>query len=319
MKKILFALLVLPLTLLASQILSYNVYDRTDRSDIMLTFDTPYHGVIKQSKTPTKIILKLEDATIESPKIKNVNSHFLRVLTITPLQNETQIIAKVPSGVKLIVSKTSDAYGLRLRFVSQSVQKNTALTQHATQTSSTQTLNLPTKKGEDLSLQYIIVTTLLLVAIAFLFYVRKKIPQKEQTPQTSPQKGWLFQASTKDSAPQKAVSKETTHSPQSDHDTQEVTIRFQKKIDEHNSVVMLEYTNQSYLVLIGNGHTLLDKFVDDKPTTQSEFDAILQSRHQELEQFLGANTTQPHTLEESQQDPLNTYKEKASLFPPFNS
>ena len=35
-------LLLLPAFLWGAKILSYNVYDRNDRVDVMLTFDTPY-------------------------------------------------------------------------------------------------------------------------------------------------------------------------------------------------------------------------------------------------------------------------------------
>jgi hypothetical protein len=303
--------LLAPISLLASQILSYNIYDRTDRSDVMLTFDTPYHGVIKQSITKNRIILKLKDVTIESPKIKKVNSHFLHSLIITPLEHEVQIVAKVPQNIKVVVSKTSDAYGLRLRFISKQHATYKNSNTQLSQTQQTPNLSaLPTKKEQDLSFQYIVVVTLLIAGIGFLLYIRKKMPQKNKKAQTK--EGWLFQENKENTSPQK----EMQNTPQAQN-KEEVTIRFQKVIDQHNSVVMLDYGHQSYLVLIGNGHTLLDKFVDDKPTTQSEFESILQSRHEELEQFLSADT--PNTTpQETHYDPLNSYKEKASLFPPLN-
>ncbi len=37
-------LLLFPLLLLGSKILSYNVYERSNRVDVMLTFDTPFEG-----------------------------------------------------------------------------------------------------------------------------------------------------------------------------------------------------------------------------------------------------------------------------------
>ena len=52
-------ILFIPLLLNASKILSYNVYDRTDRVDVMITFDTPYEGKIRQNTSPSKIIIKL--------------------------------------------------------------------------------------------------------------------------------------------------------------------------------------------------------------------------------------------------------------------
>ncbi len=66
-----FLILALALSLNAAKILSYNIYDRTDRVDVMITFDTPYDGIIKQSITKSKIIIKLQDASIESEKQKN--------------------------------------------------------------------------------------------------------------------------------------------------------------------------------------------------------------------------------------------------------
>jgi hypothetical protein len=110
----------------ASKILSYNIYDRTDRADVMLTFDTPYEGIIKQSVTKTKIIIKLEGASIESSRVKKVSSKFLHSITITPLKNQVHIVASVPQGTKLVASKTADAYGLRLRFTKKTVTKKTS-------------------------------------------------------------------------------------------------------------------------------------------------------------------------------------------------
>ncbi|MEN8304162.1 MAG: hypothetical protein ABFQ64_08835, partial [Campylobacterota bacterium] len=104
-------LFLLPFSLQASKILSYNIYDRTDRADVMITFDTPYDGVIKQSISKSKIIIKLSGASIEASKIKNVSSKFLHSITITPMSGQTQIVASVPASVRLIASKTSDAYG----------------------------------------------------------------------------------------------------------------------------------------------------------------------------------------------------------------
>jgi len=89
MIKLLFILL-LPLSIYGSKILSYNIYDRTDRVDVMITFDTPYDGEIRQSKSNKKIIIKLEKAMIESAKVKKLSSKYITALSITPMNNYTQ-------------------------------------------------------------------------------------------------------------------------------------------------------------------------------------------------------------------------------------
>ena len=296
-------LFLLPFSLYASKILSYNIYERTDRADVMITFDTPFTGTIKQSRGKSKIILKLEDASIESSKIKKVNSEYLKSLTITPLVDYTQIVATTPENVKLLASKTSDGYGLRLRFTTQ-----TATQQKSATTASSSTLSsLPTKKGDDLTSSYYLVVAILIIGIIILFYLKSKMQPKQQQPRK--QNSWLFEQESSGQNNQPSQEKQVTNNALSN----EISIRFQKSLDQQNSVVMLEFLNQSYLVLIGNGNILLDKFVDNKPTTQQEFETILQERYTELEEFLHnpKQTTSRHA-HSSLDEPLQSYKERAA-------
>lgn len=291
---------LLPFSLYASKILSYNIYERTDRADVMITFDTPYTGVIKQSRGKSKTILKLGDASIESSKIKKVNSKYLKSLTITPLMDYTQIVAITPSYVKLIASKTSDGYGLRLRFTEQAATKQAST---ATAATSPNLSTLPTKKGDDLSTSYYLVIAILFIGIIILFYLKHKIQTKQQPKMKQVQNSWLFKQQTGgQTAPQEPL--------QNNNIGNEISIRFQKSLDTNNNVVMLDFLNQSYLVLIGNGNILLDKFVDNKPSTQQEFETILQNRHAELEQFLENPT--PKNIHSSLDEPLQSYKERAA-------
>lgn len=280
-------LFLLPFSLFASKILSYNIYERTDRADVMITFDTPYTGTIKKSINKSKIIIKLEDASIESYKTKKVNSDFLHSLSISPMKNQTQIIASVAPSTELIASKTSDSYGLRLRFVAKTFTK----TKKADTKSFTSNLSsLPTKKGTEISNRYYVVVGVLIIGIVVLLMLKKKI----QIPKnTKPKDSWLFKSTKKEEV----------------KNQENISIRFQKSINNTNSVVMLDFNKQSYLVLMGNNNILLDKFNDNKPTSQQEFESILQNRHEELEDFLGKEDNPPQN---SQKEPLQAYKEKAA-------
>jgi hypothetical protein len=283
---------LLPFTLYASKILSYNIYERTDRADIMLTFDTPFTGTIKQSTSPSSITIKLDDASIESPKVKNVTSKFLHSLTITPMKDEVQIIAQIPESVRLIASKTSDAYGLRLRFTEKPMQNDSTKTANSLIQKAAQNplAALPTKKDDGVSSSYYIVLVILVLGILILFFLKRKIQMQGDK---KIQNGWLFKQN-EDTAPQVNSS--------------DVSIRFQKTINESSSVVMLDFGTQSYLVLMGNSNILLDKFTDDRPTSQQEFESILQNRHQELENFLGESSSSKGSVKE----PLQAYKERAA-------
>ncbi|WP_373003737.1 hypothetical protein [Sulfurimonas sp.] len=272
---------LLPLALNASKILSYNIYDRTDRADVMITFDTPYEGVIKQSISQSKIIIKLTDAKIESAKLKKVSSKFLHSINITPMSGYTQIVASVANDVTLKASKTSDAYGLRLRFSS----KIPTQVKKPASDSSNILASLPTKKDGEMTQSYYIVIAILIVGIILLLMIKRRASPKNRKEQ---QNSWLFKEN-----------QQTTSLKDNN-----VSIRFQKSIDNSNSVVMLDFGEQSYLVLMGASNILLDKFTDNKPVTQEDFESILQNRHQELDEFL--------SLKDETKEPLQAYKERAA-------
>ncbi len=286
---------LLPLALNAAKILSYNIYDRTDRADVMLTFDTPYDGAISQSSSKNKIIIKLKESSIESAKFKKLSSKYLYSLSITPMSGYTQIVASVPSSVKLKASKTSDAYGLRLRFFQSSATK----TKPSASQGSSLLSNLPTKKDTDMSQSYYIVVAILIIGILILFFIRKKVTPKDAKSKDS---SWLFKENqatqANESVPVQATSNEN------------VSIRFQKNINDVNSVVMLDFGEQSYLVLMGSNNILLDKFLENKPQTQKDFETILQDRHKELDEFLKVESTNSDF--QKPKEAIDAYKERAA-------
>lgn len=297
-------LLVLPLSLFASKILSYNIYDRTDRVDVMITFDTPYNGKIKQSISSSTITIKLQNASIESTKLKQLSSKYIKSLSITPMSGYTKIVALVPSTTSLKASKTSDSYGLRLRFSTKTTKPNSLA--KPKQTNSSPFANLPTKKGDDISQSYYIVIAILIIGILILFYIKKRVTPNinqnipKQKTNASP---WLFKEN------EQTTPVQTNDKDISDHN---VSIRFQKSINSENSVVMLDFGAQSYLVLMGKSNVLLDKYTDNKPSTQDEFNTILQDRHKELDDFLHGKTNTNNEVYKEVKEPLQAYKERAA-------
>ncbi len=290
MIKLFFLLITFVISLNASKILSYNIYDRSDRVDVMITFDTPYRGSIRQSISNSKIIIKLQDASIESSKSKQISSKYLHSLNITPMSGYTQIIASLPSSVKLQASKTSDAYGLRLRFSDKVSTKSKIKNQPKTNSLSV----LPTKKSDDMQNSYYIVSAILFVGILILLFIKKKVTPKQPKPQTN---SWLFK--------ENLDSKKNDVASQLKNNNENVSIRFQKNINHENSVVMLDFMDQSYLVLMGKNNILLDKFTDNKPVSQEDFESILQNRHRELDDFMQIQETKS-------KEPLQAYKERAA-------
>lgn len=291
MKKIVL-LLLLSTLVWGSKILSYNIYDRHERVDVMLTFDTPYEGVLRQNQQGSIITIKLEEASIDSPLNKNINSSYLQNITITPIGDQIQITAKVSNNVVLQASKTSDSYGLRLRF-SPSVA-----TPNLTEESTEKVSSLPTKDGSEFEKSYYVVIGILVIGIGILFWLKQNIATRATAIHAAPKTPWTFSTTTKNAIPT------PNPTPISNIESGGVQIRFQKTLDPAHSVAMLDFGTQSYLVLLGNNTILLDKFQDNIPITQNEFETLLRSKHQELDGFFQLGT--------SQDESFDSYKEKAS-------
>ncbi|MDP2076836.1 MAG: hypothetical protein Q8N01_01390 [Sulfuricurvum sp.] len=294
MKKLALILLI-PGILFGSKILSYNIYDRQDHVDVMLTFDTPYEGVLRQNRQGNIIVIKLEEASIDSPLEKTINSEFLQKLSISPDADQIQIVANVPANVTLKASKTSDSYGLRLRFNPlASPMENNVAGQNAATIST-----LPTKPGNEFEQSYYVVIGILVIGIGILFWLKQGIAKKTIRMREEPKAPWSFN-SDKKSNPVLASAASLANTLGGGG----VQIRFQKTLDASHSVAMLDFGTQSYLVLLGNNTILLDKFQDNIPISQNEFESMLKSKHQELDGFFQLGTTQDESFD--------SYKEKAS-------
>jgi len=296
-------LFLLPLSILhASKILSYTVYDKSDKSDLIITFDTPYKGIIKQSTSTSKIIIKLNDASIETSKIKQVSSQYLHAITITPMLHQTQIVATVPSSIKVIITKTSDSYALKISFISTDSPQSTNI---STPKETNLLASLLTQKSHPFLSEYSMIFLLLIVALFILFFIVKKTTQKESKKNQNP---WLFQENEQSKESQK---KEKSMRTNANTQTKKVSIRFQKSINAHNSVVILDCGEKSHLVLVGENHIFVEGIMDEAPNTEEDFAFIVASKKQEFDNFSKNDT---HILDEYKQgkNTLEAYKERAS-------
>ncbi|MFZ2891381.1 hypothetical protein, partial [Sulfuricurvum sp.] len=190
--------LLIPAFLWGAKVLSYNVYDRNDRVDVMLTFDTPYEGVLRQNKQGDSVVIKLEEASIETPKIKDVNSKYLTKLTIAPQGENIEIVAKVSSDVIMQASKTSDSYGLRLRFMNPIPDVKEERPQPIDETALKE---LPTKADNEFEQSYYVVITILVIGIAILFWLKQNIAKRTEGIQNEPKTPWLFNKKVSESKP----------------------------------------------------------------------------------------------------------------------
>lgn len=271
--RIFLALVALLGYLNASNLLTYNVYERSDRIDIMLSFDSPHEGTIAQKNDPSSITLTISDLAYDKLIEKSLNSSIIQELSIIPENGSIKVILKSDKKIGVTASKTVDGFGLRIR--------GTTLQSTAQQQTSSQTASVPTQSAytEAIDTRYIMVIGVLFILLVVLFWVKRKMGSRAVAPANG--KSWLFSSKS-------GVS-------------QEVTLLHKKPLDNQNSVVLFEYGNTRYLVIAGNTNVLLEKFQNGEVKDNSDFEKVFEENRRKLDDYLKLQDTK-----------LNTYKNKAS-------
>lgn len=255
-------------TLNATTLLTYNVYERSDRIDLMLSFDSPYDGSITKKMGKNITILTLSDLTYDQLIEKSIDSAIVQEITIEPNNDKTNIILKSDHKISVIASKTVDGFGLRIR--SKQIKTNANLpTIKSTNTaneSSNQTF-LQTKANEDLiDSRYISVIVVLLILLGFMFWLKNRVTNTKLS--VKEKNSWLFQGNKNNS------------------EKIEVNVLHKKQVDKNNSVVLLEFEGQKYLVMTGNSNLLLDKFNGNEINDNLEFEKAFEQNRQKLDEYL---------------------------------
>lgn len=275
------ALLVFLSWVNASNLLTYNVYERSDRIDVMLSFDAPHEGSISQKNDATSITLTINDLGYDKMIEKSINSNIIQELTIIPEKNNTlKVVLKSDKKVSVVASKTVDGFGLRIR---SSVMQ--APTQSSSEAVSSSLPTVPSSSADLIDTRYIIVIAILLFLVIVMFWIKKRLAIQTIKPSNAAaQKGgksWLFNPKT--------------------GTQQEVTLLHKKQIDNQNSVVLFEYGTIKYLVMTGNSNVLLEKFQNGEVKDDTDFEKVFEENRRRLDDYL-----------KLQDNKLSTYKNKAS-------
>lgn len=284
--RIFFALLALWSWASASNLLTYNVYERSDRVDIMLSFDAPHEGSISQKSDATTITLTINDLGYDKMIEKSISSNIIQELTIIPEKNNTlKVVLKSDKKVSVVASKTVDGFGLRIR---------SSIMQAPTQNSDAVTTSIPTASSSSadfLDTRYILVIVVLLALIVLMLWIKKRLGIQTLKPMSAKGgngKSWLFNPKT--------------------GTQQEVNVLHKKQIDNQNSVVLFEYGTIRYLVMTGNSNLLLEKFQNGEVKDDNDFEKVFEENRRRLDDYLKIQDTK-----------LSTYKSKASAdYPPYD-
>jgi len=263
MKKIIIFLLLVSFASSAN-LLTHNIYERSDRVDVMLSFDSPYEGKISQKRGEDTTTLTLSDLTYDKLIEKNINSNILQAIMIKPNKDKINVILKSKNKIAVIASRTIDGFGLRIRTepITKTLQRqaeNVILKNKKTP--------LTTKPSENLiDGRYLSVIFLLSIMVIFMFWIKKRVTKKGA--QVKTKNSWLFKENNKNTP------------------NGEVNILHKKAIDNTNSVVLLEFENRKYLVMTGSSNVLLEKFSQGDIKNDNDFEKAFESNRKKLDEYL---------------------------------
>ena len=306
------ALLLFFAALWGSNLSTYNIYERSDRVDIMLSFDAPYSGAILQERKDGAITLLFKDLQNDQNIEKSVNSSILQELLFEPRGQNLALVIKSDAQVAVSASKTTDGFGLRIRVTPENAANSataTALSPQETRENITETTNLSgdqnasnltsSAQGAGLNLgaqsgdvnfmtqgmsdmidyRYYSVLGVLALLLVVLLVIKAKLKNKQKTIKTKRENGWF----------EKVKSDEG------------VEIIYEKPLDDTNKVVLFQHLDRRYLVLTGTSNVLLDKFGEEKMTSEQDFQSFFEENQKKLNAYIENRQT------------LDAYKDKASI------
>ncbi len=245
---LLFSLLT-PL-LCATHLSEYKIYEKPDRIDLMLTFDTPWHGKITKTVKADQTLLKLEGVTFDKERAtERTDNPLLQTITILPYPQGAVISLQRGQPFRVNASRTIDNLGLRIRIEPQEVAADTLSPMQPAEDALQKRV-----EEEPISFAFLKIMLVLLLLIATLWFLKRWLERGREG-------SWLFGA-------QKSSAK--------------IAVEEQRAIDIRNRVMLIRYEERRYLVLIGEGMLLLDKFEDD----DAAFEVLLQKQGKKLSDYL---------------------------------
>lgn len=264
------------LTLQASNLLTYNVYERSDRVDVMLSFDAPHEGKIYQQQGKDFVSLVLENLEYTKAVKQSINSPIVQDLLIEPSGNSTVVTLKSKRHIGLFASKTLDGFGLRIRakLIAPPIKDLTPTPQNQTKTSASSIVD-----G-----RYFTVIAIMLLLLALMYFLKWKLTRKNG----------------------KSFVKLPFNTNKSG-----INLLSQKAIDMQNKISLIEFNGNKYLVLTGNSNVLLDKYNIDGVSieTKEDFELLFEKNQQKLSKYL--NSQPPNQLNAYKQKASQDYTENS--------
>lgn len=252
-----FLLCFLTLPLFAVKLVDYNIYDRNDRVDLMLSFDNAYNGKISQTKDKNFILLTFSKLTYSKDELKNLSSKLVDRISISSKNNDTYIMLKNKQNISLNVSSINDKFGVRIRVTQENKQKK--LTQDSILKSNHEKETPFEFKDKNLVkydyTNYILVMVILIILLVILWWLKNSLISKKS-----------------------GISRD-------------FRMVFQRFLDKNNQLVVFEYDHKRYTMIIGNSNVVLESMKIEQEKIDSEekeknFDSFFEENKKRIQNLI---------------------------------
>jgi hypothetical protein len=261
-----FALMV---NVFAASLLSMSVNENSESVEINLSFDAPFEGAIEQNATEKAVVLKISGIAIDSKKDVALSQNPLisRVTMLKDGPTAVQLAFENKKEIGFEALKNNDGYKLQLKITPKAVMPQKSVEANATPMPKPVSTELPkTQTDSEVSWRYIVVVSFLAFLVAVMFYVKKRFANNNGASKG----GWL-------------LPKNFTPAKKDD----EVNVITQSFLDPNNKLMLVEYNNIRYLLLVGNTNAVVDRYyAEDADLQNDEFRKVMAENERKLSEFL---------------------------------
>ncbi len=256
MKKIFLLFLVLPL--FGVELINYNIYDRNDRVDLMLSFDGAYSGDISQKTEKNFTLLTLNELKYSKEELKSLNSSLVDKVQISSKGNKTYIMLQNKTKIHLNISSINDKFGIRIRITEARLNEaNISPPANTATSSSTEFLPQGIQSSSSSEkydyTQYILVMFVLIVLLLGLWWFKRTMNSK------------IFLNS------------------------KNFTVAFQRPLDKNNQFMILDYKNKRYVVIVGASNLLLESLEipeEEMQKKEEDFNSVFEENKRKIQKII---------------------------------
>ncbi|MBK1972048.1 hypothetical protein [Campylobacter sp. TTU_617] len=258
--RILFVFFCFLFPLFSANLTDYNIYNRNDRVDLMLSFDSAYQGNISQRKDKKILELIFDNLKYSKNEIKNLQSKFIDKIAISSKNNKTFIMFHNKEEINLNVSSVNDKFGIRVRITPLNQSNIEELSKASSMSSSENFLTTKEKISQEYNYtNYILIILALIILLIALLWLKKNMLYKKNI------------------------------------DIKNFNIIFQKPLDRNNQFMILEYNSKRYVMIIGQSNLLLESSeipVDkmEKDLEDKNFNSFFEENKRKIQNLINEKT-----------------------------